>query len=144
MFPNKPRDRYMNQINEEAEKATGYYNGACPVCSLEIGRYQAEALDSDAALDWVDISKPENADCLAEHGINQDTAYRRMTVIDAKGTPRIGVDGFIEIWRRLPRWRWAAWLFSKPVIYQISSFTYDHIAARMIYAWNKRRLKRAA
>ena len=134
----------MSKTTAETNIATGYYNGACPVCRMEISRYQAEAAESGAALEWVDISKPENADCLTEHGISQDTAYRRMTVLDADGTPRVGVDGFIEIWRRLPNWRWAAWLFSKPVIYHISRFTYDHIAARFIYAWNKRRLKRTA
>lgn len=93
-------------------------------------------------MQWIDISKPEHEHALKAHGISQDMAYRRMVVLDAGGVPRVGVDGFVEIWRHLPRWRWAARLVSLPLVAPTSRWAYDHIASRAIYQWNRWRLRR--
>lgn len=124
--------------------ATVYYNGACPVCSYEVGRYIKAAEVSDAPLSWVDISAPEHASALSPYGLTCDDAYRRMTaVLDGADVPELGLDAFVVIWQRLPKLRWAARLFTAPIIRPISAFFYEHVAARLIYEWNKRRLRRA-
>lgn len=124
---------------------TVYFNGACPVCSFEVGRYIRSAEAAGAPLSWVDISKSENAAVLSPYGLSCDDAYRRMTaVVDGETTPALGVDAFIEIWTRLPNLRWAAQLFRLPIVRPVSVFFYEHVAAKLIYEWNRRRLRKAA
>ena len=122
---------------------TTYYNDACPVCSGEINHYRAVAADSDVPLGWVDVATERDA--LAAYGITQDMAFRRLYAVDAEGRLLVGLDAFIAIWRRLPqrRWQWLATLVSLPVVKPVSSVLYEHVAARAIYLWNKRRLRKA-
>lgn len=131
-------------MTEKTAQCTTFYNGACPVCSMEISRYQVDANAANAPLGWVDVSEDGNADALSDHGITQDMAYRRLYALDADGKLLVGVDAFILIWQALPRWRWLSRVFTLPVIHPIACWLYEHVAARAIYGWNKRRLKKAA
>ncbi|MBL4791089.1 MAG: DUF393 domain-containing protein [Kordiimonadaceae bacterium] len=122
---------------------TSYYNGACPICRSEMMRYKRHGEKAGAALDWVDISKPENADALKDYAITQDMAYRRIYTIGADGKPAEGIDGLIKIWAEIPRWRWLAALLKWPVIHPVTAWLYEHILARAIYEWNRYRMHRA-
>ncbi|MBK1639658.1 hypothetical protein CKO24_11440 [Rhodothalassium salexigens DSM 2132] len=123
---------------------TTFYNEACPVCSAEINHYRDEADAAGAPLAWVDIST-EGAD-LARHGVTQEMAYRRLYAVDEHDTLLVGLDAFIAIWRRLPKRRWhlLADAVSLPGVNPVMSWGYEHVAARAIYGWNKRRLAREA
>ncbi len=133
----------INASPTTLKHATVYFNGACPVCSFEVARYKASAERANAPLKWVDISQDENARVLSPYGLSCDDAYRRMTaVVEGETRPVLGVDAFIAIWARLPNLRWAAKLFNQPIIRPVSEFMYDHVAARLIYEWNKRRLRK--
>lgn len=132
-------------VDCELRHATVYFNGACPVCSFEVGRYIRSAEAAAAPLSWVDISQSENATALSPYGLTCDDAYRRMTaLVDGEEKPDLGVDAFIIIWERLPKLRWVAKLFRWPVVRPISAFLYEHVAALIIYKWTQRRLRRAA
>ncbi len=133
-----------NRSQNRLAKAKVYYNGSCPVCAFEVGRYRRAAVATGAPLEWIDVSLQENARVLAPYGLSCDDAYRRMTaVVDGAGEPLLGLDAFIAIWARLPGLIWAAKLFTWPVIRPVSAFFYEHVAARLIYLWNKRRLRQA-
>lgn len=136
----------MTNLDTTALKpATVYFNGACPVCAYEVERYRLVAKKVNAPLKWVDISREENAQALSPYGLTCDDAYRRMTaIVEGEYKPALGVDAFIAIWTRLPNFQWAAKLFRWPIVRPVSAFFYEHIAASLIYAWNKRRLRKIA
>lgn len=121
-----------------------YYNGACPVCRSEMHRYRGHAEQDGAPLGWVDISKPENADALAHHGITQEMAYRHIYATDRDGKLQRGVDALIAIWGDIPRWRWAARLIALPLVRPLCAFLYDHMLSRAVYEWNRWRLARGS
>lgn len=121
---------------------TSYYNGACPVCRTEMHRYKRHAEEAGAPLAWVDISKDENKDALKRFGITQDMAFRRIYVVDAGGVPLAGVEGLAAIWQAIPRWAAVGRLTQLPVLKPILAWLYEHVLARLVYEWNRVRLKK--
>lgn len=113
-----------------------YYNGACPVCRTEIEHYRriADRHDLDG-LGWTDITTRANT--LAPWGIDDDTVVRRLHVVDGAGRLFAGVDGFILIWARLPRYRWLAKTASVGWIKPVAHVLYERILAPALYRWNK-------
>ena len=90
----------------EPERATStvYYDGSCPLCRAEIGYYSRT--DQDGALCFVDVSAAGAA--------------------PPEGDGRLlsGAEAFVEVWRRLPRWRWAARLASLPGVLAVLELGY--------------------
>lgn len=88
-----------------SEKAdlTVYYDGACPLCSAEIGFY--ETREGADRLNFVNI-----AECETETGadLSKASALKRFHVRRSDGTLLSGAAAFIEIWASLPGWRSAA------------------------------------
>ncbi len=123
-------------------RLTTYYNGACPVCSAEIGHYRKIDRREGLGLGWVDISEQEEA--LRARGIDPDTATRRLYAVDESGRLHAGIDAFALVWERLPRYRWLARLTRTPGLKQIIGWAYEYLMAWPIYLWNKRRLARRA
>lgn len=122
---------------------TTYYNGSCPLCRHEITAYQRRARRLGLnALAWSDImAEPER---LAAIGVTLEQAERRLIAEDETGRLLVGVDAFAELWRRLPGFRWLAWLVTRPGIYQAAGFGYDHLLSRAISGWSRRRRRRLA
>ena len=84
---------------ETPPRLTVYYDGACPLCSAEIGHYETRA-GSDR-LAFVNIA--EEVDTGPE--LSRDAALRRLHVRRADGTLLSGAAAFTEIWATLPGWR---------------------------------------
>jgi predicted DCC family thiol-disulfide oxidoreductase YuxK len=80
-----------------------FFDGSCPLCQAEIGYYRRK--DRSNALCFIDVSKP---DALLPDGLTQKLAMERFHVRDGNGQLISGAAAFIEIWARLPHWRWAA------------------------------------
>ena len=80
-----------------------YFDGSCPLCRAEIGMYSRN--DSDGSLCFVDISA-RSASVL--EGLTQQRALQRFHVRNDKGQLLSGAAAFVEVWDRLPGWRWAA------------------------------------
>ncbi|NPU10428.1 DUF393 domain-containing protein [Bradyrhizobium sp. 83002] len=93
----------------EPAQSTVYFDGSCPLCRAEIGYYGRT--DQAGALCFVDVSK---TDAEAPEGLTRQQAMARFHVRAADGRLLSGAAAFVEVWRRLPRWRWAARVASLP------------------------------
>jgi predicted DCC family thiol-disulfide oxidoreductase YuxK len=93
----------------ELSKLTVYFDGSCPLCQAEIGYYRGK--DQVGALCFVDVSK---TDAATPEGITQQRAMKRFHVHASDGRVLSGAAAFVEVWTRLPCWRWAARAASLP------------------------------
>jgi predicted DCC family thiol-disulfide oxidoreductase YuxK len=86
-----------------------FFDGSCLLCRSEIGMYRGA--DGAATLRLVDISAPEAA---VPDGLGREAAMARFHVLSRDGRLLSGAAAFIEVWRQLPGWRWAARLGALP------------------------------
>ena len=96
-------------MESELPKSTVYFDGSCSLCRAEIGYYQRK--DQYSALCFVDISETGG---IPPEGITQERAMKRFHVRASDGRVLSGAAAFVEVWTRLPRWRWAARLAGLP------------------------------
>jgi predicted DCC family thiol-disulfide oxidoreductase YuxK len=113
---------------------TVIYNGACPVCSREIGLYRARA---EGAVAFVDLNDAD----LSVFGLTRDEAARRLHVVE-DGRLLSGVDAFRALWRATPGFRWLARLAGLPGVRQIAGAVYDRLLAPALYRRHLNRLRR--
>jgi predicted DCC family thiol-disulfide oxidoreductase YuxK len=104
------------------------YNGACPICSREVGLYARQAARSGADIVFDDLNRVD----LTPWGVTPDQARRRLHALD--GTTRLdGVAAFRALWARLPGWRVLARAVGLPGVRQVTEMVYDRIAAPWLY-----------
>ncbi|MDG2204046.1 MAG: DUF393 domain-containing protein [Alphaproteobacteria bacterium] len=96
-------------MESKLPKSTVYFDGSCSLCRAEIGYYRRE--DQDSALCFIDIS---DTGAIPPEGITQERAMKRFHVQASDGRVLSGAAAFVEVWTRLPRWRWAASAASLP------------------------------
>lgn len=99
--------------------STIYFDGSCPLCRAEIQHYRG--LDDDGALDFVDVSQ---AGASLPPGLVPKTAMARFHVRAADGRLLSGAAGFVEVWSRLPRWRWLAKVAATPGVLTLLEAAY--------------------
>jgi predicted DCC family thiol-disulfide oxidoreductase YuxK len=93
----------------ELSKSTVYFDGSCPLCRAEIGYYRRK--DRDGALCFVDVS---DTAAVTPSGLTRERTMQRFHVLAGDGRVLSGAAAFVEVWSRLPRWRWAARAASLP------------------------------
>lgn len=121
---------------------TTFYNDACPVCGTEMRAYARYAEAEGLPLHWVGIdSEP---DALADRGLSEDDVKRRLYAVDEEGRLHRGIDAFLVLWARMPRYRWLARLLGLPVLRQIFWLAYEGVVAPIVYRWDRIRCRRAA
>ena len=96
-------------MKSELQKSTVFFDGSCSLCRAEIGYYRRT--DQDHSLCFVDIS--ETSAALPE-GVSQERSMKRFHVRASDGRVLSGAAAFVEVWTRLPRWRWASRAASLP------------------------------
>jgi predicted DCC family thiol-disulfide oxidoreductase YuxK len=96
-------------VESEVRKSTVFFDGSCPLCRAEIGYYHRQ--DQAGALCFVDVSDPG---AVTPKGITQRRAMERFHVSASDGSVVSGAAAFVEVWTRLPKWRWAARAASLP------------------------------
>lgn len=92
-----------------APRATVYYDGACPLCSREIGTYRR--LRGADQLCWIDVSRqgaPLGPD------LTPEAALARFHVRMADGSLVSGGAAFVRLWGSLPGLRWLAAIAAHP------------------------------
>ena len=111
------------------------YNGACPVCSLEIGHYRRTAERRGLGVAFDDLN---DVAARSRWGIDADTAARRLHVV-RDGRVLSGVDAFRALWAAMPHMRWAARLSGWPGVRQGLGWLYDRVGAPLLYRMHRRR-----
>jgi predicted DCC family thiol-disulfide oxidoreductase YuxK len=96
-------------VKSENSTSTVYFDGSCPLCEAEIGYYRRK--DHAGALCFVDVSE-SGADTPA--GVTRERTLQRFHVRAGDGRVLSGAAAFVEVWSRLPHWRWAARAASLP------------------------------
>lgn len=118
---------------EAQERPVCYYNGACPVCRFEIEHYK-EGPDGDRVV-WRNLA--DDPEALARFGIDRADARRRLHVLDEAGRLHGGIDAFILIWQRMPRYRWLGRTMGARALRPVAAVVYDHVLAPLLFHWNK-------
>jgi predicted DCC family thiol-disulfide oxidoreductase YuxK len=108
-MPLEAPDSQETSVTSELAKSTVYFDGSCPLCQAEIGYYRRK--DQAGALCFVDVSEVGAA---TPAGISRQRAMERFHVRTGDGRVVCGAAAFIEVWARLPGWRWAARAASLP------------------------------
>jgi predicted DCC family thiol-disulfide oxidoreductase YuxK len=103
----------------EPPQSTVYFDGSCPLCQAEIGYYRG--IDRAGAICFVDVSK---AGAVTPEGVTQQGAIARFHVRSADGRILSGAAAFVEVWTRLPRWRWAARVAKVPGVLPVLELGY--------------------
>ena len=102
-----------------SSQPTIYFDGSCPVCRAEIGYYQRK--DVAGALCFVDVSR---SDVELPPGLTQGQAMARFHIRGGNGQLSSGAAAFIEVWARLPGWRWLARVAAIPGVALAMEFGY--------------------
>lgn len=113
------------------------YNETCPVCRFEIDGYRrhAQALGLPIRFDTLDHAE--------DWGLTPDLAARRLHVWH-DGRVLSGMPAFRALWAAMPRWRWLAWVTSRPGIRSLADLLYSRIAAPLLYRAHLRRQRHKA
>ena len=99
--------------------STVYFDGSCPLCQAEIGYYRR--IDQDGAICFVDVSQ---AGAAVPEGVSPERAMARFHVRAADGQVLSGAAAFVEVWKRLPNWRWAARVAALPGVLPLLELGY--------------------
>ncbi len=90
-------------LPSKASTVEVFYDGSCPLCIREIGFYQR--CNGADAINWVDVSDPQNADVLAD--LDREDAMARFHIRSSDGALISGAEAFAGLWKALPGWRGA-------------------------------------
>jgi predicted DCC family thiol-disulfide oxidoreductase YuxK len=106
--------------------ATVYFDGSCPLCRAEMALYRGQAKAETVC--FVDASNLETP--LGED-LDRHRAMRRFHVRKEDGSLVSGPAAFVELWKRLPQWRWAARAAAMPGMLVLLEMAYKlFLAAR--------------
>ena len=107
------------KIESEATQSVVYFDGSCPLCNAEIGYYRRS--DVAEALCFVDVSK---TNVELDKGLNPQQAMQRVHLRTREGKLVSRAAAFVEVWSRLPNWKWVAQVAALPGAISILEFCY--------------------
>lgn len=102
-----------------APQSTVYFDGSCALCRAEIGHYRRA--DAAGDLCFIDVSA---RDVAPPDGLTRAQVLGRFHVRASDGRVVSGAAAFVEVWSRLPRWRWAARAASLPGVLMVLELGY--------------------
>lgn len=101
------------------------YDGECPFCRKQMAWVRAR--DRQEHFEFVPSQAPELTQRFPIlEGENLSSGLRLLQV---DGSVHSSADAVYEIARRLPRWRWLAWLYRVPGLRALARSLYRWIAA---------------
>ena len=110
----------MNKQHSEKTPKV-YFNNSCSVCRMEINHYKK----FNEKLGWIDVTN--NKEAQKETAKPSAELIRRLHV-EQDGKIYQGIDAFLIVWSRLPKYRWLYKLVKTPGIYHASYIAYECLA----------------
>ena len=110
----------MNKQHSEKTPKV-YFNNSCSVCRMEINHYKK----FNGKLGWIDVTN--NKEAQKETAKSSAELIRRLHV-EQDGKIYQGIDAFLIVWSRLPKYRWLYKLVKTPGIYHASYVAYECLA----------------
>tara|TARA_B100001248_G_scaffold218663_1_gene174124 strand:+ start:82 stop:462 length:381 start_codon:yes stop_codon:yes gene_type:complete len=110
----------MNKQHSEKTPKV-YFNNSCSVCRMEINHYKK----FNKKLGWIDVTN--NKEAQKETAKSSAELIRRLHV-EQDGKIYQGIDAFLIVWSRLPKYRWLYKLVKTPGIYHASYIAYECLA----------------
>jgi uncharacterized protein len=110
-----------------------WFNGDCPVCSLEIGGYARLAERRNLPLRFHDSMRAARP--LAAYGLRREHLERRLYLRDEQGRVVSGFRAVLALWSRIPEFRVLARVFSWPPLRAVCESLYDHVVAPGLAYW---------
>lgn len=110
----------MNKQHSEKTPKV-YFNNSCSVCRMEINHYKK----FNEKLGWIDVTN--NKEAQKETAKSSAELIRRLHV-KQDGKIYQGIDAFLIVWSRLPKYRWLYKLVKAPGIYHASYIAYECLA----------------
>tara|TARA_B100001057_G_scaffold367356_1_gene370728 strand:- start:1855 stop:2199 length:345 start_codon:yes stop_codon:yes gene_type:complete len=110
-----------------------FFNNSCKICRAEINIYKKESVEN---LNWVDITNNKNAEIETK---KSDKQLLRRLHVEENGKIYIGIDAFLLIWKKIPKYRFLYKFFKLPIIYQLFYVGYE-IVAFFLYLKNRHQL----
>ena len=110
----------MNKQHSEKTPKV-YFNNSCSVCRMEINHYKK----FNEKLGWIDVTNNKEAE--KETAKSSAELIRRLHV-EQDGKIYQGIDAFLIVWSRLPKYRWLYKLIKTPGIYHASYIAYECLA----------------
>ena len=107
-------------MTDTAPGLTVFYDGACPLCTAEIGAYRRCA-GADAVA-FVDVSARDVTTVAPD--LDAAEALKRFHVRIADGRLASGAEGFAHLWLALPAWRWLGRIVLLPGVLQAAEAVY--------------------
>jgi predicted DCC family thiol-disulfide oxidoreductase YuxK len=101
-----------------------FFDGKCVVCFKEVEHYVK--LDSKKLIKPIDIASDNFK--ASDYGLEDSAVNLHMHAIDKDGTVHIGVDSFLAIWRRIPRYQFLIPLFENKLLRPAINIGYDVFA----------------
>jgi predicted DCC family thiol-disulfide oxidoreductase YuxK len=101
-----------------------FYDGACHLCYREVKHYHD--LDTEKKLNLINIADPSFDP--SKYNLDRKSVNKHMHARDQDGTTFVGVDAFIEIWRRIPKYRFLVKPAEKDIIKPILKIGYSVFA----------------
>ncbi len=110
------------------EKVTVFYDGACPVCLKEMAWYKRYSCNDEII--WFDITNKQEE--LRKLGIEPIAALLELHVLNPDGVVTTGVDAFILLWQRAPRFKLLARFCSLPLIKPLLRHGYGYFTRKRL------------
>ena len=110
-----------------------YFNNSCKICRTEINIYKKQNIEN---FNWIDITKNKNAELETK---KTDKELLRRLHVEKDGQIYVGIDGFLLIWKNIPKYNILYKFFKLPVIYQLFYVGYE-IVAFFLYLKNRNQL----
>lgn len=114
------------RMRPASDGLTIVYDGECPFCVRQIERIRG--WDRAGRFAYV----PRQSEGLAERfpQLACEDFSSGLRAVRADGSVAVGAEAVYEIARRLPRWRWVAWVYRVPVVRGVCDRAYGWVAAR--------------
>jgi predicted DCC family thiol-disulfide oxidoreductase YuxK len=107
-------------LTDTTKDLTVFYDGACPLCTAEIGLYRG--CRGAERIAFVDVAAAGGGPVAP--GLDRAAALKRFHVRSADGSLASGAAGFGYLWLALPGWRWLGRIVLLPGILQVTELTY--------------------